>query len=103
MNQEIEQYPVKNKQIACRVLGEEAMVGNLSESSFYNLNPVGTFIWKYCDGRHSVKEIGEALAGEYPVPIQEAIQDCLKFIQELVDEGLLSWSKTPTDECGKRG
>ena len=103
MSQEIERYPLKTKDIAHRVLGDEAVVANLSQSSFYNLNQVGTFIWEHCDGRHSIREIGEALVAEYPVPLEEALQDCLQFVTELVAEGLLSWSNTPIDQSGSEG
>jgi hypothetical protein len=103
MSQDIERYPLKTKDIAHRVLGDEAMVANLSQSSFYNLNPVGTVIWEHCDGRHSIREIAEALAAEYPVSLQEALQDCLQFVTELVEEGLLSWSNVPIDQAGKEG
>lgn len=93
MKPEFERYPHRTKNTVHRVLGDEAMVSNLSQSSFYNLNPVGTFIWERCDGRHSIKEIGAALAAEYPVVLQEALEDCLQFVNELVEEGLLSWSE----------
>jgi methyltransferase-like protein len=95
MSQEMERYPVKKKDIAHRVLGDEAMVANLSQSSFYSLNPVGTFIWEHCDGRHSIKDISEAMAAEFTVSPQDALQDCLQFVQELTQEGLLFWSDTP--------
>jgi hypothetical protein len=103
MSQDTERYPIKTKDIAHRVLGDEAMVANLSHSSFYNLNPVGTVIWEHCDGRHTIREIAEALAAEYPVPLEEALQDCLQFVTELVGEGLLSWSDVPVEHSGSEG
>ncbi len=100
MNRETEKYPVKNHNtIATRILGEEAMVAHLGSSSFYNLNPVGTFIWERCDGRHSIQDIGAALAAEYPVTLQEAVADSLEFIQGLVAEGLLSLADEPEGEA----
>jgi hypothetical protein len=100
MSHEIDRYPVKNQDIAHRVLGDEAMVANLSQSSFYNLNPAGTFIWKHCDGHHTLGQIGAALATEYDLEGDTAIQDCRQFIEELVEEGLLSWIKSPRAQCG---
>jgi hypothetical protein len=74
---------------AYRILAEEAIVINFDSSFFYNLNPVGTFIWERCDGSHSIDEIAAALAQEYEVEPEEAARDCREFIQELLDQGLL--------------
>ncbi|MEW6386197.1 MAG: PqqD family protein [Thermodesulfobacteriota bacterium] len=85
------QYPLKSADTAHRTLGEEAVVVNFRSSFFYHLNPVGTFIWEHCDGKHSVVQIATALTEEYQVTPEEAVQDCQQFIDGLVTEGLLQW------------
>src|SRR4030042_1263561 len=87
----MEQYPLKSKDTAHRTLGEEAVVVNFQSSFFYHLNPVGTFIWEHCDGKHTLVQIAAALTEEYQVTPEEAAQDCRQFIGELVTEGLLEW------------
>jgi hypothetical protein len=79
----------KNKNTAYRILDGEALVVNFSNSSFYVLNPVGTFIWDRCDGQQTMAKIAAALAEKYEVTPEEAITDCRQFIEELLEEGLL--------------
>jgi hypothetical protein len=82
-------YPIKTKDTAHRVLSDEAIVVNFKNSFFYSLNPVGTFIWERCDGRHSLAQIAQELAAEYDVTPEEAARDCREFIDSLVEQGLL--------------
>jgi hypothetical protein len=82
-------YPIKTKDTAHRVLSDEAIVVNFKNSFFYSLNPVGTFIWERCDGRHSVAQIAQELAAEYEVALEEAVRDCQEFVDSLVEQGLL--------------
>jgi len=53
------------------VLSDEAIVVNFRNSSFYNLNLVGTFIWERCDGQHTLDQIATELGEEYDVPPEE--------------------------------
>ena len=85
-------YPVKSQPTASRILGGEALAVNFRSSFFYNLNPVGTFIWERCDGQHTLAQIAAAMAEEYDVLPEEAERDCQEFIDSLVEQGLLQWS-----------
>jgi hypothetical protein len=84
--------PIKTKDTAHRVLSDEAIVVNFQNSFFYNLNPVGTFIWERCDGQHTLRQIAADLSEEYDVSPEEAARDCQDFIDSLVEQGLLQWS-----------
>jgi methyltransferase-like protein len=88
-NQAMQAYPIKTKDTAHRVLSDEAIVVNFKNSFFYSLNPVGTFIWERCDGRHSLAQIAQEVAEEYEVAPEEAARDCREFIDSLVEQGLL--------------
>lgn len=88
-------YPVRTEATAHRVVGDEALVVNFKDSFFYNLSPVGTFIWERCDGEHSVAQIVEEIVKEHDVEPEEAIRDCEQFLQELVQEGILEWHQAP--------
>jgi hypothetical protein len=85
-------YPVKNKDVAHRVLGDVAIMVNFKNSFFYNLNSVGTFIWERCDGQHTLDQIAASLADQYDVEPAEAARDCLEFINGLVEQGVLAWN-----------
>ncbi len=91
----MEKFPVKSQDTAHRMLAGEAIVVNFHSSFFYNLNPVGAFIWEHCDGQHTVAQIAGKLAEEYDVTLEEAARDCRQFIEELVEQGLLQWRGEP--------
>jgi hypothetical protein len=92
----MDRYPHKSKDLAFRVLGDEAMVANFPNSCLYNLNPVGTFIWERVDGKSSLGQIAAHLANEYNIDFAVACRDCQQFIDELVEEGLLQWEEKPS-------
>jgi hypothetical protein len=87
----------KTKDTAYRVLSDEAIVVNFRNSFFYNLNPVGTFIWERCDGQHTLRQIAADLSEEYDVSPEEAARDCQEFIDSLVEQGLLQWSESKAE------
>ncbi len=87
--------PMKCKNPASRVLGDEAIVVNFQNSFFFNLNPVGTFIWEHCDGHHSVAQIAQTLTEGFQVDLEAATKDYRQFIEELVEQGLLQWRGEP--------
>jgi len=95
MSPEADTYPIKSKDTAHRVLGDEAIIVNFQDSFFYNLNPVGTFIWERCDGRHSLEEIARALVAEFQVDLETAARDCRQFVEELAEQGLLMLRSGP--------
>jgi hypothetical protein len=88
----MEKYPCKSKETAGRLMGDEAIIVNFTSSFFFNLNPVGTFIWERCDGQHTLEQIAADLTDEFEVSSEEAARDCREFIDSLVEQGLLQWS-----------
>jgi len=95
MSREMDAYPIKSQDTAHRVLGGEAIIVNLESSFFYSLNPVGTFIWERCDGRHSLAEIAQALVAEFQVEPKTAARDCREFVADLAEQGLLRLPSSP--------
>ncbi len=58
------------------------------ENKFFriNLDDIGTLVWRHCDGKHTVKKIGEHMAaqfGENAEPIYERLG---KFLLQLQRE-----------------
>ena len=95
MSRQLDAYPLKSKNTAHRVMSDEAIIVNYESSFFYSLNPVGTFIWERCDGRHSLEEIARALVEEFAVDPETAARDCRQFVAELVEQGLLKLRSGP--------
>jgi hypothetical protein len=62
-------------------------IGDLD--AIYNFNEVGAFIWKNLDGIANVRQIIEAVAGEFDVSVGTAEVDTLQFVSELEAAGVI--------------
>jgi hypothetical protein len=83
-------YPVKNKNVAWKVLEGEAVVLSLDSGVYFTLNATGTAAWERIDGATSLEEIGRGLCGQFQVTSEQAQRDLLELTQALLDEGLIS-------------
>lgn len=52
-------------------------------NSIYNLNEVAAFVWSLLDGQTNVRQILEAVCGEFDVAPEEAEKDTLQFLAAL--------------------
>lgn len=85
----------RNTSILWRELDGEAVLLSPSEGSSYNLNAVGTFIWKMLDGKHSFHDIATAICQDYEVEYEQALRDVEEMIAELHKHNLLIESPAP--------
>lgn len=69
--------------------GEGGAVLLVRGGDVYELDEVGGFIWRRCDGSTTVDAIAGALAQEYDVPEETARVDVAAFVGDLRDAGLL--------------
>jgi SynChlorMet cassette protein ScmD len=53
----------------------------------YGLNPVGVFVWKHMDGKHTVSQIVDAILLECQNVPPNVDQLILPFIEDLVNKG----------------
>ncbi len=76
------------------VLREEyddyAMLYDPDKVEVFCLNPVGVFLWKLFDGRHSVQEIMDELRSRCGNVPAEANDHLREFISDLAKRGLIS-------------
>jgi hypothetical protein len=79
----------RNSSILWRELDGEAVLLSPSAGSSYNLNQVGTFIWKMLDGKHSSHDIATAVCQAYDVEYEQACQDVESLLADLHDNNLL--------------
>ena len=66
-----------------------ALLYNPATSEAHTLNPVGSFIWEYCDGTLTPDQIAAELTDALP-QIPDAHADALRIIAELETAGLLA-------------
>lgn len=71
------------------VSGEHILVPLASRGveldSIFNLNATGTYIWEQIDGRRSLVQIADLVAGEFEVEPDQARADCAVFIEQLLE------------------
>lgn len=84
----------RNSSILWRELDGEAVLLSPSAGSSYNLNPVGTFIWKLLDGKHTPTDIATAICEVYEVEFEQALQDVQAILADMRTNNLLSEAPT---------
>ena len=78
----------RNPATAWRTIEGEAVILSLDTKVFRGLNAVGSRVWELIDGRRSVDEIAELVAGEFQVAPDVAARDVSAFIEQLLAKGL---------------
>jgi hypothetical protein len=62
----------------------------------FELDAIGVFVWRHCDGRHTVQQIIRKLATEYRLNLREAEVPTIKFLHTLARKGLIRFSVKKT-------
>lgn len=74
------------------VLREEfddwALLFDPDTGEVYGLNPIGVFIWKHLDGRHTVEDIYTEMLSQCDKVPEKAIEHISNFINDLSRRGL---------------
>ncbi|WP_433394305.1 PqqD family protein [Micromonospora sp. KLBMP9576] len=55
----------------------------------FELDEVAEFIFRQVDGTATVRQIGERLAAEYDVAVEEAVTDCGELLAHLAENGMV--------------
>ena len=83
-------YPVRNDHITEQQLGEEILLYTSENESVHVLNGTAGFIWKLCDGKHSLADIEKELLKRYELnPDQDVIQDVINVVDDFKYKGLM--------------
>ena len=90
-----EMYPKHCEGVIYRDIEGEAVVLNLDNGFYYSLNQLGTEIWELSDGTVSIQEIIQRVCEEYEVTYEQARDDVLELMEDLVREGLVTIDETP--------
>ena len=85
----------RNSTILWRELDGEAVLLSPSAGSSYNLNQVGTLVWKMLDGEHTSQDIAIAICQVYEVEYEQALPDVENILLELRSNNLLQVSPSP--------
>ena len=75
----------------------DGRVGRVIASVFSNkpvrvhLDDIGTAVWNLCDGRRSVREIGESLEREFGERIDPIYDRLEQFLEHMRTKGMIEW------------
>jgi SynChlorMet cassette protein ScmD len=84
--------PVANPLVVLREEFDDwAILFDPDTGNAFGLNPVGVFIWKRLDGRHSLEDIGKELRQNAEGVPEEAKGHLKEFIGSLVEQGLAGY------------
>ncbi len=65
------------------------MILDLEGHKLMGLNPTGSFVWGFLDGRHTLAQIAVAVAERFQVPADRAAADVSAFAAVLSKRGLI--------------
>ncbi|MHB1295219.1 MAG: PqqD family protein [Anaerolineae bacterium] len=90
-------YPTRRHHWLWRDLGGEVVIVSEDGLEIRLLNKTAARIWTLADGRHSLRDVGNALSAGFVVTEEEAAADALAFCQDLLEAGLIEMLPAPTD------
>lgn len=85
----------RNNTILWRELDGEAVLLDPNAGCSYNLNQVGTLIWKMLDGTHTSDEIVSAICEQYEVELGQALQDLEHLLADMRANNLVGEVASP--------
>ena len=74
--------------------GDMVILG-LKEGVYYELNEVGTCIWRLIQQPCSVQSVVDTLLVEYDVPARQCLADVLALTEDMVERGLVDIHDDP--------
>jgi hypothetical protein len=79
-----------NPELAWRVIDDEVVILKIKTTTYYSLDPVGSFIWrKIEEAPRTCAEVAEAMTGEFEIDRDTAGRDIEELFADLVREELL--------------
>ena len=66
-----------------------AVLLDIEQGICFSLSPVGLKIWELLKTHHSVDEIADDLAQDFPVPRSQLLSDVVEFLQSLEAKRLI--------------
>jgi hypothetical protein len=81
---------VRHPHAAWRPIAGETVIVTPIDSYMHTLNDPAAYIWQKADGEVTVRQVVEGMAEEFDVDPETAKQDCLEFINELMDKDMVT-------------
>lgn len=75
-------------QVSC-ALGDESAILDMQNGVYYGMNAVGARVWNLVQQPRGVREIRDAIVGEYEVTPEQCEHDLLELLDQMKSEGLI--------------
>ncbi|HEV8065716.1 MAG TPA: PqqD family protein [Acidimicrobiales bacterium] len=83
-------FQIREDDVAWRRVVDDMVLLDVEHSVYHGLNRTGAIIWEGIAGGHSVAELIELVAEEFPDAAEQASSDVPRFLRALVDAGLIT-------------
>jgi hypothetical protein len=90
--------PVRDLAVRARSFRGKLLVASGPEA--VELDEVGALIFRSVDGDSTMNEISAKVSAEYDVPPHVALADCIEFVTELRDRGLIGVRQAAPSDPG---
>lgn len=81
--------PVKREEVVAKNVAGEMVLLIPATGKYFGLNAVGTGFWEKMDGKSSIKEIADKIAGEYKVDSNMVMEDLKELAEQLAANHLI--------------
>ncbi len=77
-----------------QVVDDEMVILDPDSEAYFGLDETGAVIWQYLSESGSLKKVYESMLEVYEVDSKELEADICRFVQELLDAGLVKVAST---------
>ncbi|MDX1521315.1 MAG: PqqD family protein [Anaerolineae bacterium] len=81
--------PQRSPDASHQMVGEEAILINLTSGEYYSLNDTGAAFWELIDGQRTIADCAATIAADYDVEAGVVEEDLLELAAEFKSEGLI--------------
>ena len=78
------------QEVMAREVGDETVILDLANGTYYGLDPVGARIWQLMAEGQSLMQVCEVMLAEYEVTRENIERDVLALVQTLMERQLVS-------------
>ena len=78
------------QEVMAREVGDETVILDLANGTYYGLDPVGARIWQLMAEGQSLMQVCEVMLAEYEVTREDIERDVLALVQTLTERQLVS-------------
>ncbi len=82
--------PIRKPDFTARDIGDQTLLYSAKEEVVHILTPPVQFIWKLCDGQHTLADIEQAILTNFSISDKCEVRQCIRHVLDiLTDKGLL--------------